>query len=108
MQERRRIILQRLEEYGSVKVNELSSEFGCSEVTIRSDIRALEKEGKLSRTHGGAVRKEEEGGVIHYRAESLYRNVELKKQIAACAYEFIEDRDTIITVSYTHLTLPTN
>ena len=45
MQERRRIILQRLEEYGSVKVNELSSEVGCSEVTIRSDIRALENKG---------------------------------------------------------------
>lgn len=96
MQERRKMILQKLEEYGSVKVNVLSSEFRCSEVTIRADIRALEQEGKLTRTHGGAVRREEEDSVIHYRAESLYRNVELKKQIAACAYEFIEDRDTII------------
>ena len=47
MQERRRIILQRLEEYGSVKVNELSSEFGCSEVTIRSDKDLKEMKGWL-------------------------------------------------------------
>ena len=31
-----------------------------------------------------------------YSAESIYRNTERKKKIAACAYEFIEDRDTII------------
>lgn len=95
MQERRRIILQELEDKGSVKVNELSRMLGCSEVTVRSDIRALEEEGKLVRIHGGAVSNEPEMQVT-YRAESLYRHVELKKQIAARAYEFIKDRDTII------------
>ena len=96
MQERRQAILRKLEECGSVKVNDLSRELGCSEVTIRADIRAMEQEGKLTRTHGGAVSKAADEEVHHYRAESLYRNTELKKQIAACAYAFIEDRDTII------------
>ena len=98
MQDRRRIILQELEKQGSVKVNELSKMLGCSEVTIRADIRAMEQEGYLTRIHGGAVRKEKEEDKKEspYKAESLNRHVELKKQIAACAYEFIEDRDTII------------
>ncbi|MFR1872329.1 MAG: HTH domain-containing protein, partial [Coprococcus sp.] len=45
MQERRRAILQELEEYGKVKVAQLSEELNCSEVTIRNDIKAMEKEG---------------------------------------------------------------
>ena len=57
MQERRRMILQELEEKGSVKVHELSRALRCSEVTVRADIRALEQEGELVRTHGGALRK---------------------------------------------------
>lgn len=45
MQERRRAILQELEEYGKVKVAQLSEELNCSEVTIRNDIKAMEKRG---------------------------------------------------------------
>ena len=89
MQERRRAILRKLEECGSVKVNDLSRELGCSEVTIRADIRAMEQEGKLTRTHGGAVGKTADEEVHHYRTESLYRNTELKKAdcgLCLCVY----------------------
>lgn len=95
MQERQRIILQELEEYGKVRVAELSGKLGCSEVTIRNDIKAMEKEGLLQRTHGGAIALEQERK-RKYSAESIYRHVEQKKAIAACAYEYIDDRDTII------------
>lgn len=95
MQERQRIILHELEEYGKVRVAELSEKLNCSEVTIRSDIKALEKEGLLQRTHGGALALEQERK-RKYSAESIYRHVERKKAIAACAYEYINDRDTII------------
>lgn len=95
MLERRRLILQELEEKGSVRVHELSRKLRCSEVTVRADIRALEQEGALTRTHGGAKRNEEED-ILGYQAESLYRQSDLKRQIAACAYEYIEDRDTVI------------
>lgn len=95
MEERRRKILQELEEKGKVRVNELSAELGCSEVTIRNDIKCMERAGLLIRTHGGAL-KIEENPQKKYSAESVYRNTDKKKAIAACAYEFIEDRDTII------------
>lgn len=48
-------ILELLRESGSVSVEELSSRFDVSVVTTRRDLDLLEKEGRLRRTHGGAV-----------------------------------------------------
>lgn len=45
MEERRQAILRKLEEKGSVRVAELSKELGCSEVTIRNDIKNMDQEG---------------------------------------------------------------
>jgi DeoR/GlpR family transcriptional regulator of sugar metabolism len=95
MEERRRKILQELEEKGKVKVGDLSRELNCSEVTIRSDIKNMDEEGLLKRIHGGAIRVERED-VRKYSAESVYRRTDQKKAIAAAAYEFIHDCDTII------------
>ena len=56
MEERRQAILRKLEEKGSVRVRQkLSKELGCSEVTIRNDIKNMDQEGLLKRTHGGAL-----------------------------------------------------
>ena len=95
MEERRRTILRELDEKGRVRVAELSRELGCSEVTIRNDIKNMDMEGLLQRVHGGAI-KREESPVRKYSAESIYRHTDRKKKIAACAYDYIEDRDTII------------
>ena len=95
MEERRRTILRELDEKGRVRVAELSRELGCSEVTIRNDIKNMDMEGLLQRVHGGAI-KREESPVRKYSAESMYRHTDRKKKIAACAYDYIEDRDTII------------
>lgn len=95
MEERRRAILKELEEKGRVRVADLSKELSCSEVTIRNDIKNMQMEGLLKRVHGGAIPLEETP-VRKYRAESIYRNTDRKKEIAACAYEYIEPGDTII------------
>lgn len=95
MEERRNEILKELDRKGRVKVTDLSKEFGCSEVTIRNDIKAMDIEGLLKRTHGGAVKVETETE-RKYSAETIYRKVTQKKQIAEAAYEFLDDRDTII------------
>lgn len=55
MEERRRLILEKLRLHGRVAVSELSDSMNVSAVTIRQDLRALESEGLLERTHGGAV-----------------------------------------------------
>lgn len=48
-------ILEILQETGTVTVDELSSRFAVSVVTTRRDLDLLEKDGRLRRTHGGAV-----------------------------------------------------
>ena len=53
--ERRKNIIELLNKNGKVRVNDLASLYGISEVTIRSDLDELEKQGLLERVHGGAV-----------------------------------------------------
>lgn len=52
--QRRQKILQELEDQGTVEVKDLASMLDASEVTVRADLRTLEKEGKLVRFFGGA------------------------------------------------------
>ncbi|MDF2613773.1 MAG: DeoR family transcriptional regulator [Clostridia bacterium] len=94
-QKRSEIILQELEEKGSVRVADLSKLLNCSEVTVRSYIQKLEEQGLLFRTHGGATKIGAQVSIV-YSAESLYKNAEKKMRIAEKAYEYIEDNDTII------------
>jgi DeoR family transcriptional regulator, aga operon transcriptional repressor len=42
-------------EHGFVRVRDLTSHFGVSAVTLRSDLDALERRGELRRVHGGAM-----------------------------------------------------
>jgi len=44
-----------LARYGFVRVSDLAAELGVSEVTIRGDLTAMEREGRLVRVHGGAM-----------------------------------------------------
>lgn len=53
--QRRHTILALLNEQGEVSVDALSRHFETSEVTIRKDLAALEKNGLLLRRYGGAV-----------------------------------------------------
>ncbi len=55
LEERRRAILERLQQNGRVTVKTLSELMHVSEVTIRQDLRALEARGVIERTYGGAV-----------------------------------------------------
>ena len=53
--QRRHTILAVLNEQGEVSVDALAKQFATSEVTIRKDLAALEKNGLLLRRYGGAV-----------------------------------------------------
>ncbi|MGC9100643.1 MAG: DeoR/GlpR family DNA-binding transcription regulator [Caldisericum sp.] len=54
-EERAKIILEKLEEKGSVQINDLAKLLNVSEMTIRRDLSRLEHEGLLRRVYGGAV-----------------------------------------------------
>lgn len=53
--QRRHTILHLLDKQGEVSVEQLSSHFATSEVTIRKDLAELERNGLLLRRYGGAV-----------------------------------------------------
>ena len=54
-QQRHEIILKLLKEKGSITVTEVRDLLDTSESTVRRDITALDKEGKLEKVFGGAV-----------------------------------------------------
>jgi ribose transport system substrate-binding protein len=54
-QQRQEQIISRLFDQGSVRIAELCERFQVSEGTIRNDLRTMEEQGRLIRTHGGAV-----------------------------------------------------
>ncbi|MBO1751315.1 DeoR/GlpR family transcriptional regulator [Actinotalea sp. BY-33] len=53
--ERRAHLLAALERDGALRVTELTESLGVTAVTIRRDIAQLERQGLLTRVHGGAV-----------------------------------------------------
>lgn len=52
---RREHIIDLLCEHGSVRVEQLSKQFAVSTVTIRNDLRFLERKGCALRAYGGAM-----------------------------------------------------
>lgn len=57
-EQRRRLVLERLQEWGVVKTSELSELFSVSPMTIRNDLNILNEQGALVRIHGGAIARE--------------------------------------------------
>ncbi|WP_432250608.1 DeoR/GlpR family DNA-binding transcription regulator [Streptomyces sanyensis] len=54
-EERRRAVLAAARREGLVRVDVLAGRFGVSRETVRRDLKALEDDGLVRRTHGGAV-----------------------------------------------------
>ena len=85
---RRSIILKKLNFETSKSVFSLSKECRVSLPTIRRDLNALEKEGLLLRTHGGATLKSSASNQRFATRESISK--EEKIQIAHSALEFVK------------------
>jgi len=94
-EERKRRILERVRSGGSVTVQDLSQAFGVSESTIRRDLRELEQEGLLERTHGGAVAADPTRAEPSY-AEKSDQNRAEKMAIARVAAGMVHDGASII------------
>lgn len=98
--QRRAAILQLLEQNASVSVGELAQVFDVSRVTIRTDLDILEKDGKLRRTHGGAVSLSRHI-TVSVQERRVNVNQEAKARIAQAAVQFVADGDTIFVDSGT-------
>jgi DeoR family transcriptional regulator of aga operon len=82
------LILQELNEHGSVGVGGLAERLSVSEASVRRDLQLLERQKLLTRTHGGAVAS----GVL-YELPMRYRggqHFEAKRSIAEAATELVE------------------
>lgn len=55
IEERHQLILDMLYENGSITTKDIENRFGISYDSAKRDLRILESEGKLRRTHGGAI-----------------------------------------------------
>lgn len=91
-QQRRHTIVTLVNELGEVSVDELSSRFETSEVTIRKDLAALEQNGLLLRRYGGAIAMPSE---IVSDSKEEYVSVR-KLAIAKEAAKHIRDHNRII------------
>ena len=73
--ERHDAILDILARDGKVRVKDLSDRFHVTEDCIRKDLGALEKQGRLKRTYGGAVIRRENPHTIEV---SKHRNIDVE------------------------------
>src|SRR3954451_19218426 len=76
---------------GPAHVSAAASQLGGSEMTVRRDLQALERDGKLTRVHGGAVLSAEPAF-----AEVVVERLGAKDRIGAAAAALVEDGQTIM------------
>ena len=89
--QRHELILKLLEENGSVTVTEVKDMLDTSESTVRRDITALDREGKLVKVFGGAVTAGNDAVTAHEYtvAQKLDLNREENQRIANYAASHI-------------------
>ena len=98
-EERQKKILDLIQQKGRLRVSELTRLFDVSEVTLRSDLSALARQGYLTRTHGGALLHERSifpGRATLSFGEQEVPNLSAKQRIGRKAAEFIEDGMNIL------------
>jgi len=94
--ERRTLILNKLNENRYVQVSDLAEELDVTTVTIRRDLDEMEEEGLCIRKRGGAIRVNPGVSMEMPYNIKLHEMVDAKERIAQQALEFIDDGDTII------------
>jgi len=94
-EERQRQILDLATDYGSVRILELQSSFGVSEVTLRHDLDVLAERGLLVRTHGGAVTSVGTPLDIEFSKRQRLQEVE-KQRIGRAAARLIGSGETVL------------
>jgi DeoR family fructose operon transcriptional repressor len=94
-EERRIRILELLRERKKLTVHELCKVLEVSPATVRGDLRDLDREGRLVRTHGGAIEKSRAGFELISSQRST-ENLAAKRAIAVEAENLAEDGDTIL------------
>lgn len=95
-EERRRAIVDFVNQQGRALVRDLAKKFGSSEITIRRDLELLHSRGLVYRTHGGAlpIRAGAESDRALSERELQYPRE--KMRIAAAAARMVKEGQSII------------
>jgi len=99
-EQRRRNVLDLIDQEGQVTVADMVKRFSISAVTVRSDLDALASLGAVVRSHGGAVRRLEATQDYPLRAKETLHHDE-KVRIGRAAAELVKPGETIILDSGT-------
>ncbi len=95
-EKRQEIILELLREKRSITVAEIKDKLGISDSTIRRDLNALDREGKLTKVFGGAVALEAVPSVTELSVmQKLQVNEKEKRTIAQYAASLIKANDFV-------------
>ena len=92
--DRRLRILEQVAEDQTIQVSGLAARFGVSEMTVRRDIRRLERDGFLKQTYGGATAHVTRSFDLTFNARALHSARE-KRLIAIAAGDLVGDATTI-------------
>jgi DeoR family transcriptional regulator, fructose operon transcriptional repressor len=90
--QRQQRIIDLVNDRNGCSVDELADEIGVSEATIRRDLRDLEEQNLVERTHGGATPVVSHGKP--YEKRKVY-NIDQKRAIAERAIEEIHEKQVV-------------
>lgn len=95
--ERNEQILAQLRTRKAVSVSALAAQFGVAPETVRRDLAALEKEGKLLRVHGGAVAVDEKEryAILPVLDERIRIRTAEKRALSETAASLITEGDVL-------------
>ena len=95
-EQRARAILQQVAQRQTVSVADLCALTGASEATVRRDLNALARQGKLNKIHGGATSLEEEEFLAREPdADTKRRYAREKERIARHAAKLVGGDDVV-------------
>jgi DeoR family glycerol-3-phosphate regulon repressor len=94
VQERRDKIVELVNQQGHVRVKDLSEQFGVTEDLIRKDLVILDRDGRLNRAYGGAIRNRINSHEFNV-SQRKDKNIDDKQSIAAKAFSLITPGDSI-------------
>jgi DeoR family transcriptional regulator of aga operon len=95
VEERRRLIVELVEQQGRATVEELAERFKTSPVTIRADLEALARNAAIVRSHGGALPAPAHAVDTPLSIKETRRHAQ-KRRIGQAAAKLVRDGETII------------
>lgn len=93
---RRLFILELLRKQPDLRVKQIAKHLDVSVGTIRNDLNALEKNGYLTRLHGGAVLNDQVGLSATSFSGVHQQHIAEKEEIAQYASKLVNDHDSLL------------